>query len=159
MKKSSLLLLSTAALMGLVSCGENNNDTPSSSIDNPATSIPSASDAISSLPVSESSATIPSSSQGGGSVITVQEALTRALAADYSNMTVYSGALANDFETGEYEAYYNDYQIVFDENYSQYFHDYQGESYQYFKAANAGEVNSWLKEGIWKRKRNQDEGA
>ncbi len=147
MKKSSLLLLSTAALMGLVSCGENNNDTPSSSIDNPATSIPSASDAISSLPVSESSATIPSSSQGGGSVITVQEALTRALAADYSNMTVYSGALANDFETGEYEAYYNDYQIVFDENYSQYFHDYQGESYQYFKAANAGEVNSWLKEG------------
>ncbi len=147
MKKSSLLLLSTAALMGLVSCGENNNGTPSSSIDNPATSIPSASDAISSLPVSESSATIPSSSQGGGSVITVQEALTRALAADYSNMTVYSGALANDFETGEYEAYYNDYQIVFDENYSQYFHDYQGESYQYFKAANAGEVNSWLKEG------------
>ena len=147
MKKSSLLLLSTAALMGLVSCGENNNNTPSSSIDNPATSIPSASDAISSLPVSESSATIPSSSQGGGSVITVQEALTRALAADYSNMTVYSGALANDFETGEYEAYYNDYQIVFDENYSQYFHDYQGESYQYFKAANAGEVNSWLKEG------------
>lgn len=147
MKKSSLLLLSTAALMGLVSCGENDNDTPSSSIDNPATSIPSASDAISSLPVSESSATIPSSSQGGGSVITVQEALTRALAADYSNMTVYSGALANDFETGEYEAYYNDYQIVFDENYSQYFHDYQGESYQYFKAANAGEVSSWLKEG------------
>ena len=147
MKKSSLLLLSTAALMGLVSCGENNNDTPSSSIDNSATSIPSASDAISSLPVSESSATIPSSSQGGGSVITVQEALTRALAADYSNMTVYSGALANDFETGEYEAYYNDYQIVFDENYSQYFHDYQGESYQYFKAANAGEVSSWLKEG------------
>ncbi|MEE3431578.1 MAG: hypothetical protein VZR78_02390, partial [Candidatus Enteromonas sp.] len=99
MKKSSLLLLSTAALMGLVSCGENNNDTPSSSIDNPATSMPSGSDAISSLPVSESSATIPSSSQGGGCVITVQEDLNRSLAEDYRYMTVYSGALANDFDT------------------------------------------------------------
>ena len=146
MKKSSLLLLSAAALLGLTAC-DGNTTTPSSSVETPVSSLPNSLDASASLPVSESSATIPSSSQGGGSVITVQEALTRALAADYSNMTVYSGALANDFETGEYEAYYNDYQIVFDENYSQYFHDYQGESYQYFKAANAGEVNSWLKEG------------
>ncbi|MCR5091118.1 MAG: Ig-like domain-containing protein [Bacilli bacterium] len=149
MKKSSLLLLSAAALLGLTAC-DGNTTTPSSSVETPVSSLPNSLDASASLPVSESSATLPStssSSNGGGNVVTVKEALSRALAADYSNMTVYSGALANEFETGEYEAYYNDYQIVFDTEVTQYFHDYQGESYQYFKASAQGEVNSWLKEG------------
>ena len=129
MKKSSLLLLSTAALMTLASCGKNNGTHKNSSGDTPVTSLN------------------PTSSQSGEPTITVQEALDRALAADYRNMTVYSGALANEFETGEYELYYNDYQIVYTEDYTQYFHDYQGESYQYFKATEKGEVSGWLKEG------------
>ncbi len=87
MKKSSLLLLSAAALLGLTAC-DGNTTTPSSSVETPVSSLPNSLDASASLPVSESSATIPSSSQGGGSVITVQEALTRALAADYRNMTI-----------------------------------------------------------------------
>ena len=129
MKKSSLLLLSTAALMALASCGKDNGTHKNSSGDTPAASLN------------------PGSSQSGEPTITVQEALDRALAADYRNMTVYSGALANEFETGEYELYYNDYQIVYTEDYTQYFHDYRGESYQYFKATEKGEVSGWLKEG------------
>ncbi|MBP5090945.1 MAG: hypothetical protein J6328_00065, partial [Bacilli bacterium] len=154
MKKKNILLFSALAIMSLASCGGENKQS-SSKLPSSFEGVPSSDGAASSLPIDSSSSTLPtpsSSSIGGGNqFVTTKEALRRALSADYSNMTVYSGALANEFETGEYELYYNDYQIVYSadssDDYKQYYHDYKGESHQFFKAGKDGVTDAWLKKG------------
>lgn len=101
----------------------------------------------------------PGTTDEPGTTTPVKKDLAYALSLDYTNITVATTEAyitdANQIEaTEEYalEYYYNGYTIVQDTSTGNdatylYYHNYQGESYQFFKATETGEVDAWCKKG------------
>ena len=101
----------------------------------------------------------PGTTEEPGTTTPIKKDLAYALSLDYTNVTVATTQAyltdENQVEaTEEYaiEYYYNGYTIVEDTSIGKddpylYYHNYQGESYNFLKATETGEVDAWCKKG------------
>ncbi len=135
-KKQIPLVLASAFLLALASCGAPAGESSSSEDDVPASSVDSVD--------SEDSSELPKTS-----------ALERALKKNYSSCTISVGSIAGGDETSglNFTDYHKDgydavYDITVSEIYDQttvyYFHDYEGVNYRYFDDDDEPGSPAWL---------------
>lgn len=152
MKKNIALTLLAALSMtlSLTACGETADSSISSSSPSDTTS-------------STGDSTDSSNSSSSSVSVDKRTSLEKAMAKDYSNMTVgvttaYAGAMDGEVDTTGFTEYYVDgYTVVEDsaatdtENLYSFYHDYQGDSYLFFKADSDNKKNpqdAWLNKGV-----------
>lgn len=161
--KKFLMTLSLVSLFGMVACEKENSSVSDEKPIDVSTIQDSSSTKTSDK--GSSSTVVDSTNDSSGekdssspkdstpTVVTWKEALTRAINKDYSNMTVNTLAYSESVEeTGESILYYDDYQIIlsdyFGTTYTNYYHDYNDVSYQWFDGdEKKGEKDGWLTKG------------
>jgi len=144
-KSISLLALGMVSFVSLTGCGNTSFNGESAT-----------SDSLSSSLISQSSEAISSSLDYSSPqpYVYKRSNLEKALAKDYSNMTI---ATVQAYDSGESaecatEYYYQDYTVVYDEQAPAedpylYYHDYEGKNYLHFDADPVGKKEAWLNKG------------
>ena len=146
-KKQIPLVLASAFLLALTSCGEPAPEASSSNVDD--------STASSASPIDSGSETPSPIDSGDSSEPVKTSALERALKKNYSNCTISVGSIAGgdessglnftDYHKDGYDAIY-DVAIseIYDETTYYFFHDYNGVSYRYFDDDDEPGAPAWL---------------